>query len=168
MKIFERAVQRQLVNYLQANNILCEEQSGFRVGHSTSTANTYVTDYILKNMDEGYLTGAVYIDLKKAFDTVDPETLLFKLECAGVKGNEHMWFYNYVHERKQQVRFQNGVSSSEAVTCGVPQGSILGPCFLFFSLTTSQTLFLNVKSICMQTIQYYYVMQKMPLKLNTN
>ena len=133
MKIFERAVQQQLVSYFKDNEILCEEQSGFRQGHSTATATIHVTDYIFKNMDNGKLTGAAYLDLKKAFDTVDPETLLFKLQCIGIRGVEHTWFHNYLDERQQCVRFQNSLSSSATVTCGVPQGSILGPLlFIFF------------------------------------
>jgi hypothetical protein len=133
MKIFERAVQQQLIAYFKDNDILCEEQSGFRQGHSTATATIHVTDYIFNNMDNGKLTGAAYLDLKKAFDTVDPETLLFKLKCIGINGVEHSWFCNYLHERQQCVKFQNSLSPSVSVTCGVPQGSILGPLvFIFF------------------------------------
>jgi len=85
MKVFERAVQKQLVTFLKANSILCEQQSGFRECHSTHTATSDVSDFILQNMDKGLFTGAVYLDLKKAFDTVDFQTLLFKLRCLGIK-----------------------------------------------------------------------------------
>ena len=71
MKIFERAVHTQLYSYLKEIGILCEQQSGFREGHSTVTAVTNVTDHIYQSMDRGQLTGAVFLDLKKAFDTVD-------------------------------------------------------------------------------------------------
>ena len=80
MKICERVVQKQLISYFKNNNVLCAEQSGFSKGHSTETATMHVSDYILQNMDNGLLTGATYLDLKKAFDPVDTETLLFKLE----------------------------------------------------------------------------------------
>ena len=133
MKIFERAVQQQLLAYFKTNGILCDEQSGFRERHSTTTATTHITDYLLQNMDDGYLTGAIYLDLKKAFDTVDTDTLLFKLKCIGIKGSEITWFNNYLNERKQQVKFQSHLSSSLDINCGVPQGSILGPLlFIFF------------------------------------
>ena len=125
MKIFERAVQQQLAHYLKENQVLCKEQSGFRQGHSTATATTHIADHILQEMDNGKLTGAAYLDLKKAFDTVDCDTLLYKLKCVGIDGIEHSWFCNYLKERQQSVKFQQSLSSSVPVTCGVPQGSIL-------------------------------------------
>ena len=130
MKIFERAIQKQLTAFLKKNSILCAEQSGFRENHSTKTATTDVTDFILKNMDNGLFTGAVYLDLKKAFDTVDFETLLYKLQCIGVRGTEHTWFANYLYERNQCVLYDSALSEALSVTCGVPQGSILGPLLL--------------------------------------
>ncbi len=122
-----RAVQTQLCAYLKKHNILCVEQSGFREMHSTVTATTDVTDHILRHMDQGKLTGAAFLDLKKAFDTVDSDTLLFKLDCLGIKNTEQLWFQNYLRERTQCVQFQNAISEHLSVTCGVPQGSILGP-----------------------------------------
>ena len=127
MKIFERAVQQQFVGYLTKHSVLCKEQSGFRKKHSTQTATTDVTDYILNNMDNGFLTGAVYLDLKKAFDSVDSETLLFKLKCLGVKSSEHTWFRNYIMDRSQWVQHSSVHSEKLPISCGVPQGSILGP-----------------------------------------
>ena len=133
MKVFEKAVQHQLIKYFKQNCILCEEQSGFRQGHSTATATTIVTDYVLSNMDKGRLTGAAYLDLKKAFDTVDTETLLYKLNCVGITAIEYNWFWSYLNERRQGVKFQESLSQSLPVVCGVPQGSILGPLlFIFF------------------------------------
>ena len=125
--MFERAVQKQMVNYLHKHNIICNEQSGFREQHSTVTAVTDVTDFILRNMDKGLLTGAVYLDLKKAFDTVDVETMLFKLNCLGVKETELLWFRNYLSDRVQCVQYMSAISGPRPVSCGVPQGSILGP-----------------------------------------
>ncbi len=88
MKIFERADHIQLNSYLKRIGVLYEEQRGFRLCHSIVTAVTDVTDFIYKNMDQGQLTGAVFLDLKKAFDTVDAETLLFKLKCLGINNTE--------------------------------------------------------------------------------
>ena len=127
MKIFERAVQKQLAAYLKKHSILCKAQSGFREQHSTLTATLDVTDYILKNMDNGLYTGAVYLDLKKAFDTVNSDTLLFKLKCLGIENNELRWFQNYITDRNQCVQHATATSEYLPITCGVPQGSILGP-----------------------------------------
>jgi len=132
MRLFERAVQKQLVAYLGDHSVLCKQQSGFRRLHSTQTGTLDVKDFILSSMDEGKFTGAVYIDLKKAFDTVDCDTLLFKLQCLGIRGTAYKWFKSYMTDRSQSV--QHGTISSEKlpVSCGVPQGSILGP--ILFSL----------------------------------
>ena len=127
MKVFERAVQKQLVAYLKKHSVLCEQQSGFREKHSTATATTEVTDFILKNMDEGLYTGAVYLDLKKAFDSVDIDTLLFKLDCLGIRNTEYLWFANYLTNRNQCVIHNGKLSEEQLITSGVPQGSILGP-----------------------------------------
>ena len=78
-------------------------------------------------MDQGQLTGAVFIDLRKAFDTVDHAVLLDKLSNLGILDKEHGWFTDYLSNRTQVVEFQGVTSASEAVSTGVPQGSILGP-----------------------------------------
>ncbi len=127
MKIFERAVHIQLNSYLKKIGVMCEEQSGFREGHSTATAVTNVTDFILDNMNNGKLAGGVFLDLKKAFDTVDAQTLLFKLQCLGINNTELAWFKNYLIDRSQCVAFSGATSDECNLSCGVPQGSILGP-----------------------------------------
>ncbi len=91
MKIFEKAVQAKLCAYLNKHDILCIEQSVFQKRHSTITATTDVTDYILRHMDQGKLTGAVFLDLIKTFDVVDSKSLLFKLDCLGIENTEQLW-----------------------------------------------------------------------------
>ena len=78
-------------------------------------------------MDQGQLTGAVFIDLRKAFDTVDHAVLLDKLSNLGIGNKEHGWFTDYLSNRTQVVEFQGVTSTPEAISVGVPQGSILGP-----------------------------------------
>ena len=107
--------------------LLFNSKSGFQNKHSTETAVVYLTDYILEHMDRQMITGAVFIDLKKAFDLVDHECLLFKLEHYGVRGSSLDWFRNYLTTRTQRVQFGNDMSSTRAIRFGVPQGSILGP-----------------------------------------
>ena len=95
--------------------------------HSTETAVTYFADEILMNMDKGLATGSVFIDLAKAFDTVDHDILLSKLEYYGVCHESLPWFKNYFTGRKQFVHIDSQSSEELAITSGVPQGSILRP-----------------------------------------
>ena len=115
----------QLYSYLRDNNLLSQKQFGFRLNSSTVTASA---------MDKGQLSGAVFIDLTKAFDTVNHSILLSKLCSLGVLNASpaYNWFESYLSNRCQ-VTFCNGTKSSpETVQIGVPQGSIKGP--LLFTL----------------------------------
>ena len=102
-------------------------QCGFRSNHSTEFAAIAFSDYIRRGMDHGLLTGAVFIDLHKAFDYVDHEILINKLVSYGLKDIELNWFRNYLTDRKQLVSFGKEFSDPCLITSGVLQGSILGP-----------------------------------------
>ena len=114
MKIFECAIHKQLYNHLVKNKLLSQFQSGFRPGHSNSTALLNVSDYILKHIDEGNLTGAVFLDLSKAFDLIDRSLLKIKLTALGVKGRALAWFNNDLSGRTQSVNV-NGTYSDTVV-----------------------------------------------------
>jgi exonuclease III len=132
MKVFEKFVHNQLYQYVKENNILNPFQSGFRPAHSTSTALLDVTEYLYGNMDKGLLTGVIFLDLKKAFDTVDVDILLHKLSDIGVDDIVYQWFHDYLKTRRQSVFLNGTTSASMPIDYGVPQGSILGP--LLFTL----------------------------------
>ena len=126
-KIMERIVYDQLYNYVNNQDLIYEYQSGFRASFSTDTALTYLGDKLRFNMDDGLYTGTVLIDLQKSFDTVDHAILKTKLAALGVCRTSVLWFESYLTGRKQFVEVNNTCSESGEVTCGVPQGSILGP-----------------------------------------
>ena len=107
-------------------------QFGFREGYSTTLSLLEFIDKIRENLDNGEYTLSFFIDFTKAFDTVDHSILLYKLEHYGIRGHTNKFFKSYLSDRKQFTVI-NGISSKpENVSCGVPQGSVLGP--LFFIL----------------------------------
>ena len=126
-RLFEKLVFNQLYLYLNDNCFINSNQSGFRELHSTVTCLLKNTDDLYSGMDTGNLAGMVFVDLKKAFDTVDHQILCGKLESYGVLYRELAWFGSYLSNRVQYCRV-NGVDSQiENINIGVPQGSCLGP-----------------------------------------
>ena len=126
-KVIERLAYQQISDYLESNNLLCPHQYGFRRGRSTQHAVTKFADSIRHNMDQSNCTGALYMDLKKAFDTVHHGCLLQKLPLYGINNIELTWITDYLFNRSQYVVIDNIASDSYHITHGVPQGSILGP-----------------------------------------
>ena len=115
-------------NFLTKNNLLFSRQFGFQKNTSTEHAILQLVDDIKKSFSKGEFTLGVFIDLSKAFDTVDHEILLKKLVFYGINGKTKQWFESYLRNRHQFVSFDNGKSTTLLeILCGVPQGSILGP-----------------------------------------
>ena len=126
-KIFEKLIFEQLYEYLNNNNLIAASQSGFRPLHSTLTALMEATDKWSINIDNGLLNGVIFIDLKKAFDTIDQTILLQKLQMCGVDQNGIKFFESYLSNRSQRCCVNGELSDAVKITCGVPQGSNLGP-----------------------------------------
>ena len=123
-KVFERIIYNQLSSYLSENNILSQYQSGFRSFHSTMTALLEATDDWAFNIDRGCVNAVVFLDLKKAFDTVDHPILLSKLYLYGVIGNAYELLSSYLDNRTQRCAVNGVISNTCTLTCGIPQGTI--------------------------------------------
>ena len=126
-KIIEKLACNRLRQFLSTNIIITDSQFGFMEGKSTEDAIVAFTHNILKSFDEKHYTVGVFLDLSKAFDTVDHGILLYKLDHYGVRDVANTWFTSYLGNRKQYVTFNDADSSLSRMCCGVPQGSILGP-----------------------------------------
>ena len=134
-KVFERVMYTQLYNYFNVNNLLTEQQYGFRSKHSTELASIKLVDYIIMEMDDPKTTKTpttVYLDLSKAFDTLNYDIFVSKLEYYGIIGIPLALIKVYLINRFQYVQYENMTSELLEIKTGIPQGSILGP--LFFSI----------------------------------
>jgi len=126
-KILERLVFDRSVEYINAHGILNDKQFGFRSNHSTSMAIIELVDRVNTAVEKNKTTIAIFLDLSKAFDTIDHNILLYKLEHYGFRGIVLDWYKNYLSNRKQYVSYNSYDSDLRDIICGVPQGSILGP-----------------------------------------
>jgi len=126
-KVLERVMHTQLTNYFTQFNLFYNNQYGFRESHSTELAALELTDRVITDMDKKETPLAIFLDLSKAFDTINHKILLRKLKYYGVRNIAYNLLESYLTNRKQYVAFDNTHSSLRTIETGVPQGSILGP-----------------------------------------
>ena len=125
-KILEKLMYERLYTFLDYN-IIYDLQFGFRQQYSTSHALINITENIRKALDDGNVGCGVFVDLQKAFDTIDHQILLAELNHYGIRGVSNDWFKSYLSNRNQYVSINGYESGLAAINCGVPQGSVLGP-----------------------------------------
>ena len=126
-KILEKVINKRLTHFLESNKIFCQNQFGFRPGHNTIDAVIKFIADTTKKLDCKESTLAIFCDLSRAFDTIDHNILLRKLEFYGVRGHCLDWFKSYLSDRRQYVEYDRCISDTTTVGLGVPQGSVLGP-----------------------------------------
>lgn len=126
-KIIEKIIFERIYNFLESENFFYNKQFGFRPKMSTSTAAVELMNMIIENIESRMIVGGVFLDLSKAFDTINHSILLKKLNYAGIRGSSFQLLENYLYNRTQCVSIGGMESSLREVNIGVPQGSVLGP-----------------------------------------
>ena len=141
-KTCERVVRDKIIEHLERNNLLCKHQHGFRRGHSCLTQLLNHINTVLLNFINNKDTDCIYLDYAKAFDKVDHEILIHKLQCYGIQGTLLEWIKSFLNNRYQCVSVNGTHSYTSKVISGVPQGTVLGP-LLFL-------VFVNDMNTCIQ------------------
>ncbi len=126
-KIFEKIIYARLINFLNKHHILYDYQFGFRKGYSCTLSLIEILDSIYEHLDNNELVLGIFLDLTKAFDTVNHSILLKKLYHYGIRGNLYNWIESYLSERTQFTVIKDTQSKKMKIKSGVPQGSVLGP-----------------------------------------
>ena len=126
-KILEKIVHKRLYQFLLSKTLFYPSQYGFRPQHSTNHAVHEFVDDTIASFDNKEHTIGIFLDLSKAFDTIDHKILISKLEWYGIRGKALDWFRSYLDNRKQYVQYKDSKSVVSTIPCGVPQGSVLGP-----------------------------------------
>ena len=141
-KLLERVVHNRLQAFLDSNDLLPRSQSAYRQFHSTETAVTKVYNDMLLAADNGQVTALCLLDLSAAFDTVDHDLLMLRLERQfGIHGVALEWFRSYLHGRSYRVIYGGSTSAMVYVVCSVPQGSVLGPrLFIMYTADLSEVV----------------------------
>ena len=148
-KIFEKFLFNQIYKYFSENKLFYQSQYGFRSQHSTELAALEFLDIITIEMDEGQVPLSIFLDLSKAFDTIDHKILLNKLKYYGISNKSLHLVSSYLSNRYQYVQLDDNKSDSLLIKTGVPQGSILGPLLFLIYLNDMSAI-----TSCFHPIMY--------------
>jgi hypothetical protein len=146
-KIIEKLMLNRLLSFFNYNNILNNCQHGFRLNHSTSTAIAQLLNTVTYALDKGEYVLSLFLDLAKAFDSLDHSILIKKLELYGIRGCVLDWFKSYLTDRFQYIVHNNNRSSLRLIKSGIPQGSILGPILFNLFVNDLPSIDQEVKSV---------------------
>ena len=126
-KLFERLMYNRLIDFIEKHQLLYPYQFGFRKNHSTFMALVVLLEKIIAELDNSEFAVCIFIDFRKAFDIVEHSILLDKYYHYDIRGHALKWFSSYLTKRYQFTNYNNTSSDVKQITCGVPQGSIMGP-----------------------------------------
>ena len=146
-KIIERVLHKRIYDFLESLRLISKTQFGFRKGHSTEHAVIYFMDYVTKHLENGKHVIGLYLDTKKAFDSINHSILLAKMNSYGLRGNCLNLIKDYLSNRTQSVRVNDTLSTFKNIECGVPQGSVLGPLLFLIFLNDLNSLSPNLEVI---------------------
>jgi len=139
-KIIERLVKSRLIDHLTSSNLLDPHQSAYCKHHSTETALLYIHDHLINAIGSQKVSCLCLLDLSAAFDTIDHNILITRLSSwFGIHGSVLSWFKSYLSSRSCRVKCDDNLSSFHTSSCGVPQGSVLGPLLFIMYITPLST-----------------------------
>lgn len=156
-KVLEAVIKEQMENYVEGNGFVIDEQSGYRKNHSCeSTLNLVIINW-KEQIESGNIVVAIFLDLKRTFETIDRQKLLKKLEKIGIRGVELNWFRSYLSNRFQKTKFNGEVSDERQIDLGVPQGSKLAALLflLYINDIKECLLFMTIILFADDTLLYY-------------